>query len=110
MQIKILETENGKSPFNDWLLGLKDIKARALVRAKLARIQLGHMGDAKSLGDGVYELRIFYGPAYRVYFGIEENAIVILINGGDKGSQKRDIVKAKVLWSRYLYETKRLQR
>ena len=62
---------------------------------------LGNLGDYKPLGDGVYELRIKAGPGYRVYFGILGNSVILLLCGGDKGSQDRDILKAKEYWSRY---------
>lgn len=67
--ILIYERPGGKSPFQEWLLGLKDPKARAIVRARLNRVELGNFGDCKSVGDGVFEFRISYGPGYRVYFG-----------------------------------------
>ena len=60
-------SENGHSPFNDWLLGLRDLRARARIRTRLNRVRLGNLGDYESIGDGVFELRIFYGPGYRVY-------------------------------------------
>jgi putative addiction module killer protein len=67
--ILVYKTSDGKSPFLDWLNGLKDIKARAAIRARLDRVRLGNLGDSKSVGNGVYELRIAFGPGYRVYFG-----------------------------------------
>ena len=99
--ILIFETKEGKSPFSDWLLGLKDIKARAIIRARIERIRLGNLGDCKSLGGGVFELKIPFGPGYRVYLGQDGPVIVVLLCGGDKGSQKRDITKAKLLWTEY---------
>lgn len=99
--IVIYEQENGKSPFLQWLLGLKDVKGRAVVRARLNRIELGNFGDCKGVGAGVQELRITFGPGYRVYFGREGNTVVVLLCGGDKGSQSRDIAKAKLLWEEY---------
>ncbi len=99
--IVIYETTDGKSPFLDWLNELKDIKARATIRARLDRVRLGNLGDAKNIGDGVCELRITFGPGYRVYFGQDGLVLVILLCGGDKGSQKRDIAKAKALWREY---------
>jgi putative addiction module killer protein len=91
-------TEDGKNPFREWLRDMKDIKARALIRVRLNRVRLGNFGDSKSVGDGVFELRIPYGSGYRVYFGRLSNAIVILLCGGVKGTQKNDIVKAKEFW------------
>ena len=99
--IVIYEQESGKSLFLEWLLGLKDVKGRAVIRARLNRIELGNFGDCKSVGAGVQELRIAFGPGYRVYFGREGNTVVVLLYGGDKGSQSRDIAKAKLLWKEY---------
>jgi putative addiction module killer protein len=96
------ETEEGKCPFRAWLEDLRDVTARALIRKRLNRIRLGNMGDRKSLGDGVSELRIDFGPGYRVYFGEDGPRIVVLLCGGDKGSQSRDIEQAKKYWRDYL--------
>jgi putative addiction module killer protein len=99
--IVIYETGDGESPFLNWLNGLKDIKARATIRARLDRVRLGNLGDSKSIGDGVHELRITFGPGYRIYFGQDGLILVVLLCGGDKGPQKRDITKAKTLWREY---------
>ena len=63
-------TKNGQSPFNDWLEGLRDIRGRAIVRTRLDRVSLGNLGDYAPVGGGVFELRIFYGPGYRVYYSL----------------------------------------
>jgi putative addiction module killer protein len=73
------------------------MRARALIASRLDRLAYGHTGDAKAVGAGVFELRIHYGPGYRVYFSRQGNAIIILLCGGDKGSQTRDIRTAKQL-------------
>ena len=99
--ILIFERADGKCPFQDWLLNLNDVKARAIIRARLERIALGNLGDCKSIGGGISELRISYGPGYRVYIGFDGQRYVVLLCGGDKGSQKRDITKARVLWEEY---------
>jgi putative addiction module killer protein len=106
--IVIYERPSGKNPFLDWLLGLKDRKVRAIIRARLNRIELGNLGDCKSVGDGVFEFRISYGPGYRVYFGKVGEVIVVLRCGGDKGTQRRDIENAKNLWKEYKDGTKKL--
>lgn len=85
----------------DWLLGLKDLKSRAIIRARIERLRLGILGDCKSVGDGVFELRVQFGPGFRVYFGQDGQRVVVLLCGGDKGSQKKDIAKAKLLWGEY---------
>ena len=92
---------DGSAPFNDWLEALRDRKARAIVRARLNRIRLGNLGDCKSVGEGVKELRIKFGAGYRVYFGQEGDAIVILLSGGNKSSQDKNIRQAKKYWQDY---------
>ena len=80
--------------FAKWLDGLRDIRARARVLARVERLGGGHAGDVKPVGEGVSEMRIAYGPGYRVYFKKRGRSLVILLAGGDKGSQKRDISTA----------------
>ena len=75
--------------------------ARQRVRTRLARIRLGNFGDHKAVGEGVSEIRIDYGPAYRVYFGRDGDEVVILLVGGDKRTQDSDIAKAKEYWADY---------
>lgn len=83
--------------FSRWLDRLKDERAKARIALRIRRISLGNFGDMKSLGDGVSELRIDYGPGYRVYFARTGKTVVILLAGGDKRSQSRDITMAKAL-------------
>jgi len=100
-QVEIYVTEKGKQPFVEWLESLKDIRTRSVVKSRINRLRLGLLGDTKSVGQGVFELRIDFGPGYRVYFGQSGNQIVILLLGGDKGSQKRDINTAQEYWLDY---------
>lgn len=99
IKIVIYKTKIGKAPFNDWRNKLDD-KIKFIIANRLDRIALGNFGDSKSIqgGEGVKELRIDYGPGYRIYFGIQKNIIVILLIGGEKKTQKRDIEKAKQYW------------
>ena len=83
--------------FANWLDDLTDEFAASAIAKRLARIQLGNFGDAKTVGNGVRELRIHYGQGYRVYFQVRQNEIVLLLCGGDKSSQRRDIERAKQL-------------
>ncbi len=80
--------------FERWLLDLRDRDARRRIVLRISRLELGHFGDAKPVGDGVAELRIDHGPGYRVYFARRGDTVVILLCGGDKASQSRDIRRA----------------
>lgn len=81
--------------FRNWLLQLSDIRAAARIQARIDRFALGNAGDTKSVGDGVHEMRIDHGPGYRVYYVRRGRVVVILLCGGDKSTQERDIVRAK---------------
>lgn len=81
-------SENGHSPFNDWLVGLRDLQARARVRTRLDRAGLGNLGDHASVGGGVFELRIFYGPGYRVYYSQERDNVMLLLLGRQQEARK----------------------
>jgi putative addiction module killer protein len=81
--------------FEAWLDTLSDLVAKKRIGQRIARLQVGLFGDTKSVGDKVFELRIDHGPGYRVYFVREGGTVVILLCGGDKGSQDRDIQRAK---------------
>ena len=83
--------------FAKWFNGLRDRRAKARIQARIDRIEVGHFGDVAPVGEGVSELRIFYGPGYRVYFVKKGLAVVILLSGGDKSTQNSDIVEAKKL-------------
>ena len=83
--------------FVQWLDGLRDLRARARVLARIERLGLGQAGDAKPVGEGVSELRVDYGPGYRVYYKQQGRLLVILLAGGEKKTQKRDIQAALLL-------------
>lgn len=95
---KPYETKDGKKPFANWLEGLKDRIGKARILARVERAKLGLFGDHRDLKDGVFELRDDFGPGYRVYFGIHKDEVILLLAGGDKGSQDRDITRAKEYW------------
>jgi putative addiction module killer protein len=95
------KTKQGKEPFTDWFSKLRNHTAKALIFARLKRLAEGHYVDCKSVGDGVKELRIFTGPGYRVYFGEDKNDVILLLIGGDKATQTKDIAKANELWKEY---------
>jgi putative addiction module killer protein len=92
--------DNGKAPFLEWLYSLRDKMAVYRIRARLDRVELGNFGTVKSLGDGVSELKIDYGPGYRVYYAMNGKTVVLLLVGGDKSTQHKDIVTAKAYWKR----------
>ena len=100
-EIKKLELPNGVVPFDEWFDSLRDRKIQAAVDARLTRIRAGNFGDFKSVGGGVFELRISFGPGLRVYYGLHGRQIVVLLAGGDKGSQSRDIRRAQQLWEQF---------
>jgi len=81
--------------FDNWLDGLKDRLAQAIIARRLDRIAVGNLGDVKSIGDGISEIRIDHGPGYRVYFTRRGDVVIVLLCGGDKSSQSRDIVRAR---------------
>jgi putative addiction module killer protein len=92
---------NGSAPFNEWLEALKNRKARAIIRTRINRVRLGNLGDCKPVGEGISELRIKFGAGYRIYFGQEGDTIIILLSGGNKSSQDKDIKQAKKYWQDY---------
>ena len=100
-KIQLLEyiTEDGKNPFHKWLRSLKDRAARARIRVRLNRVRLGNFGDCKPVGKGINELRVDYGPGYRIYYGKTETSIVILLCGGSKKTQLKDIQLAQTYWA-----------
>ena len=94
MELRIYTDTSNRVPFNDWLDALKDVRARAIIRARLAKVQSGNFGDCKPLRDGVQELRIDYGPGYRVYLSRQGPVVVLLLCGSDKNDQNRAIKQA----------------
>jgi putative addiction module killer protein len=100
-ELEIYESSPGVAPFEDWLDGLRDAKAQAAVGARLLRLRLGNFGDCEPVGEGVYELRIHFGPGYRVYFARTGQTAVLLLLGGSKSTQAKDIRTAKLYWQEY---------
>jgi putative addiction module killer protein len=92
--------DNSKAPFLEWLYSLRDKLAVYRIRARLDRVELGNFGTAKPVGDGVSELKIDHGPGYRVYYAMNGKTVVLLLIGGDKSTQHKDIETAKAYWKR----------
>ena len=93
--------EQGRSPYAQWLNSLRDARAKAKVIMQVDKMELGLFGDVEPIGDGLSELRIHYGPGYRVYYGKDGHQLYLLLGGGDKSTQSSDIKKAKQSWKDY---------
>jgi len=100
IEILIYEDASGKSPYKSWFNKL-DTTTQLIIDNRLSRVRLGNFGDCEPVKEGVFELKFKYGPGYRIYFGKINNTIILLINGGNKGNQSRDIEKAKQYWIQY---------
>ena len=100
-EIRRYRTAAGEEPFTEWLSDLPDRQARARILARLERLEVGNFGDAKFLRDGVHEIRIDWGPGYRVYYGRDGRTVIVLLCGGDKRKQSADIKRAVELWQEY---------
>ena len=98
---------SGKNPFEEWLDSLKNAKAEARIVARIARLAAGNFGDCKPLMDGVWELRVDWGPGYRVYYAMIGRGRVLLLCGGDKRKQSADIRRAVEYWDDYQRRTKK---
>src|SRR5262249_15074410 len=101
-QIEVYATSTGDTPFVKWLESLKDKTVRYRIKERLDRVAMGNLGDYKVLQEGVTELRLSFGPGYRIYFGQVNNKIILLLCGGDKATQRKDIKRAIAYWNDYL--------
>lgn len=93
---------NGSAPFEEWLLSLRDKPTQARILRRIDRLRLGNFGDCNNVGEGVFEIRVHFGPGYRVYFGLHGAEVVLLLCGGDKSTQARDIANAQRYWKEFL--------
>jgi putative addiction module killer protein len=100
-EIVAFQDRSGASPYVDWLESL-DHKTQDRIATRVARLKWGQFGDFKALDGGLYELRLFFGAGYRVYFGEHRGKMILLLCGGNKSTQKRDIKTAKDFWKIYL--------
>jgi putative addiction module killer protein len=94
MELRRYLTASGRDVFGEWLSGLRDARTKAKIVARIDRLSAGNFGDAKALRDGLFELRIDWGPGYRVYYAIVGRACVLLLGGGEKRKQSSDIRRA----------------
>src|SRR5579871_641563 len=97
-RVRLYQLANRRVPYLLWFDSLKDLRARQKIEARLGRVRLGNFGNCRAVGDGVLELKIDFGPGYRVYFAQDGRDIVIILCGGDKQSQARDIRDARIYW------------
>ena len=98
-EIQMYQDEKGKVPYRNWFEKLKDVAAKQRIAGRLLRLQMGLFGDCKGVGGQVLELRVATGPGYRVYFGLEDNKLILLLCAGDKSSQEKDIALAHKYWN-----------
>jgi putative addiction module killer protein len=105
VELRYYQTSAGERPFVEWLGSLKDRQARTRIEARLAKVAAGTLGDVEPVGAGVLELKIDWGPGYRVYFARIGQIIVLLLCGGDKRTQQRDINRAKAYFEDYKART-----
>ena len=100
-KLQIYQHSNGREPFTEWWKSIRDRNTRSRLQERLVRLERGNVGDSKSIGEGIFEIRFHFGAGYRIYFGIVGNTIILLLCGGDKSSQARDIERAKTYWQNY---------
>jgi len=100
-EVRYYVLRDTQCPYLKWFEKLRDQRAQRRIDARLARVRTGLFGDTKGVGDGVHELRIDYGPGYRLYFGRDGDQVIILLCGGDKSTQDKDIANAKEYWADY---------
>lgn len=105
-QIIVYADNAGIEPFSEWMNNLRDAMGRKRIFTRIDRLAHGNYGDCESVGEGVKELRMFFGSGYRVYFGEQGSKLVVLLSGGDKSTQTQDIKQAKLYWKEYLKHEK----
>ncbi len=94
-------SENARIPFREWFEALHDYNARTVIDARLTRLNAGNFGNCQSVGEGVFEFKINYGPGYRIYFGNTSTRVILLLCGGDKSTQQKDIQIAHYYWQHF---------
>jgi putative addiction module killer protein len=104
--VEVYASPQGRSAFIEWLESIPDLKTVQRIRHRIERIELGNLGDCLPVksSPGLFEMRLFFGPGYRIYFALPRPGLAVLLCGGDKGTQRRDIQKAKALFASYRSE------
>ena len=105
-ELVLYRQENGRCPFTEWHSSLRDKQAQARILTRMRQVEAENLGDHAPVGEGVLELRIHVGAGYRVYFARSGSTLIILLCGGDKGTQSRDIEKAKLFWADWKQRSK----
>ena len=100
-EIELYTTQNGREPFTDWFESIRDKTIKNRIDRRIDRLENGNFGDCRPVGEGVFELRLHFGPGYRIYFGEVANTVILLLCAGDKSSQQNDIERAKTYWLKY---------
>lgn len=98
------DTKTGKEPAKEWIISLRDQMGKAKIFTRIERAEYGNFGDHKSVGDGVFELKISFGPGYRVYYALDGQDLILLLVAGDKSTQQKDIDTAKIFWQSHKKE------
>lgn len=100
-KLRTFYTRDGREPFTEWFRTIRDRTTRRRINSRLHSVKSGNLGDVRAVGEGVQELRLHFGEGYRIYFREVGNTIILLLCGGDKSSQSRDIERAKTYWREY---------
>ncbi len=101
------DLQSKSEPAREWLESLRDRVAQAAIYVRIARAESGNFGDHKSVGDGVLEMRVAVGPGYRLYYAFDGQDVILLLVGGDKSTQSKDVRKAKEFWQNHKAKVKR---
>ena len=99
--VEYFVASNGKVPVKEWLSSIKDPLTQAILYKRIRQAADGNFGDSKTVGSGVFEMRINYGSGYRIYYGIHKDEVILLLVGGSKRTQSSDIEKAKIFWMKF---------
>ncbi|VVP50455.1 type II toxin-antitoxin system RelE/ParE family toxin [Pseudomonas fluorescens] len=105
-EVKHVLSANGVDIYQMWLDTIRDKRTKARITSRVDRAELGHFGDTEPVGDGVFEMKLDFGPGYRIYYAIEGRKVVFLLGGGSKDKQQNDIDQAKALWNSFKVKKK----